>query len=112
MNHFLTLSATSVTVRPSSRCSTTLRDTGFDAFLNFVHACRNFVASRRVVSEVVCHLHGWVALSVVCAGAFTFVPSSSADINGVVTAWGYNGNGQCNIPAAANADVSAIAGGT
>ena len=39
------------------------------------------------------------------------MPSASADINGVVTAWGYNSQGQCNIPADANSGVSAIAGG-
>ena len=111
MNYFLTLSATSVTMRPNSLCAITRRNTGFQAFLNFVHTCKKFVASRRVVSEVICRLHGWVALSVVCAGAFTFVPSSSADINGVVTAWGHNNAGQCTIPASAKSGVSAIAGG-
>ena len=30
---------------------------------------------------------------------------------GTVLAWGYNGQGQCNIPADANSGVSAIAGG-
>ena len=112
MNHFRTpLYVTSVTMRPCSRSATTRRDTGFHAFLSFVHACKNFVASRRVVSEVSCRLHGWIALCVVGAASFTFVPSASADINGFVTAWGYNGNGQCNIPADANSGVSAIAGG-
>ena len=112
MNHFRTpLYATSVTMRPCSRSATIRRDTGFYAFLNFVHACKIFVASRRVVSELSCRFHGWIALCVVGAASFTFVPSASADINGVVTAWGNNGNGQCNIPADANSGVSAIAGG-
>ena len=113
MNHFRTpLPATSVTMRHSSRSATTRRDTGFHAFLNFVHACKKFVASRRVVSEVSCRLHGCLALAVVCAASLYCVSSASAQTtNVVVTAWGTNDYGQCTIPASASSGVSAIAGG-
>jgi len=98
-------------MRHSSRSSTTLRDTGFHAFLNFVNSCKNFVASRHASSEVGLRLRAVLALAVVCGASFAFVAGASADINGVVTAWGYNGDGECNIPASAKSGVSAIAGG-
>ena len=113
MNHFnVPIFNTRLTIAPCSRSATTRSATADNTFLNLVHACKNFVASRRVVSEASCRLHGWLALSIVCAIAFVFVPSASADINGVVTAWGANDNGQCTIPASASSGVSAIAGGS
>ena len=113
MNHFnYPLHNTRLAIAPCSRSATTRSATANNTFLNFVHACKNFVSSRRVVSEASCRLHGWLALSIVCATAFSFVPSASADINGVVTAWGNNGWGQCTIPASASSGVSHIAGGT
>ena len=113
MNHFRTpLNATSVTTRHSSRCATTLRDTGFHAFLNFVTTCKNFVASRRAVSEVGLRLRAMLALAVVCAASLCCASSASAQTtNGVVAAWGWNNYGQCTIPASANSGVSAVAGG-
>ena len=114
MNHFRTpLNATSVTTRHSSRCATTLRDTGFHAFLNFVTTCKNFVASRRANSEVGLRLRAVLALAVVC-GASLFCASSAyaQTTTGIVTAWGYNRFGQCTIPDSANSGVSAIAGGS
>ena len=51
-------------------------------------------------------------VAVVCAASLYCASSASAQTtNGVVTAWGNNGNGQCTIPASANSGVSAIAGG-
>jgi len=113
MNHFnVPLHNTRLTIAPSSRSATTRGAAADNAFLNFVHACKNFVASRRVVSEVSCHFHGWLALSVVCSASLCCASGASAQTtNGVVTAWGYNYYGQCTIPASANSGVSAIAGG-
>ena len=52
------------------------------------------------------------SVAVVCAASLYCASGASAQTtNGVVTAWGYNGNGQCNIPASANSGVSAIAVG-
>jgi len=48
----------------------------------------------------------------VCAGVFGFVSSASAQALGVVTAWGENGSGQCDIPVAAQSGVTNIEGGT
>ena len=113
MNHFnVPITNTRLTIAPCSRSTATRGDAADNIFLNFVHACKKFVASRRVISEVGCRFHGWLALCIVCAAAFTFVPSASADINGVVTAWGRTSEGQCTIPASATSGVSVIAGGT
>ena len=113
MNYFRTpVSATSVTIRHSSRCATTMRDTGFDAFLNFVNTCKNFVSSRHAAREVGLRLRAVLALAVVCAASLYCASSASAQTtNGVVTAWGYNYYGECNIPDSAKSGVSAIAGG-
>ena len=52
MIHFLTPSATSVTMRHSSpSASTACAGTGLTHF-SFAHTCKNFVASRRASSEV------------------------------------------------------------
>ena len=50
-------------------------------------------------------------VAVVCAASLYCASSASADINGVVTAWGYNESSQCNIPTDAQSGVSAIAAG-
>ena len=58
----------------------------------------------------------FVAQSFILVAACVAAPlfcaaSASADINGFVTAWGYNDFGQCTIPGSATSGVSAIAGG-
>ena len=112
MNNFLTLSATSVTMRPSSlSASTVCAGTGSTHF-SFTNLCKNFVASQSAESEVGLRLRAVLALAVVCAASLYCASSASAQTtNGVVTAWGRNSEGQCNIPASANSGVSAIAGG-
>ena len=112
MNNFLTLSATSVTMCPNSlSASTVCAGTGFTHF-SFANLCKNFAASRRAVSEFGLRLRALLALAVVCAASLFCESGASAQTtNGVVTAWGNNGDGQCTIPASANNGVSAIAGG-
>ena len=113
MNHFnAPLSTASVSIGHSSpSASTACAGTGFTYFL-FANACKNFVASRRTNSEVGLWLRAMLALAVVCGASFAFASGASAQTtNGLVTAWGYNDYGQCNIPASANSGISAIAGG-
>ena len=115
MNHFnAPLSTASVSIGHSSpSASTVCAGTGF-THLSFAHTCKNFVAARRVNSEVGLRLQAVLALAVVCGASLCFASSASAQTNnGIVTAWGSNANGygQCTIPDSANSGVSAIAGG-
>ena len=52
-----------------------------------------------------------VARSFIVVAAGVAAPSVALADGGIVTAWGRNNSGQCNIPASANSGVSAIAGG-
>jgi len=113
MNHFnAPLSTVSVSISHSSpSASTVCAGTGFTHF-SFANTCKNFVASRRANSEVGLRLRAVLGLAVVCTAFLYCVSGASAQTtNGVVTAWGYNDYGQCNIPASASSGVSAIAGG-
>ena len=113
MNHFnVPLFNTRLTIAPCSSSATTRSATANNTFLNLVHACKNFVASRRVVSEVNCRLHGWLALTVVCVASLYCVSSASAQTtNGFVTAWGYNGFGQCLGTNSSGSPITSTANG-
>ena len=62
-------------------------------------------------SNAGCRLFALRALAVACAAAFAIAPIAHGDTGGVVTAWGANWNGQCDIPTDAQSGVTAIAGG-
>ena len=111
MNHFRTpLPATSVTMRHSSPRASAVCAGRNATHILFTNHCEIFVASRRAASEVGLRLRDVLALAVVCAAFLYCASSASAQTtNGVVTAWGDNSYGQCNI--SASSGVSAIAGG-
>jgi hypothetical protein len=77
--------------------------------MNFSNATRPFFATRLFICP---SFTSMLHIAFVCAASLYCASSSSAQTtNGIVTTWGYNGNGQCTIPAAANSSVSTIAGG-
>jgi len=76
--------------------------------MNFSNTARPFFATRLLTNT---GFTGILQVAAVCAEVFGFVAGASAQATGVVTAWGNNNFGQCNIPAAALSGVSAIAGG-
>ena len=113
MNNFNTpLNIYSVsTCHSSPSASTACAGTSF-THVSFVNTCKNVVASRRAASKVGLRLRAVLALAVACAASLFCASSASAQtINGFVTAWGRNYEGQCNTPASASSGVSAIAGG-
>ena len=77
--------------------------------MNFSNAARPIFATRFLTCT---GFTGMMRVAAVCAGTFGFVASANADTNNFVLGWGYNGYGQSSpIPAAANSNVKAIAGG-
>ena len=77
--------------------------------MNFSNAARPFFATRFFTCI---SFKSMLPVAAVCAGVFGFVAGANADTNNFVLGWGNNGDGQSSpIPAAANSDVKAIAGG-
>ena len=74
--------------------------------MNFSNTARPFFGTHFLTCT---GFTGMLHVAAVCAGAFGFVVSATADTNSFVLSWGYNGSGQCSpIPAAANSDIKAI----
>ena len=77
--------------------------------MNHFNAARPFFATRFLTCT---GITGMLRVAAVCAGTFGFVAGAQAATNNFVLGWGYNEFGQSSpIPAAANSDVKAIAGG-